>query len=177
MKSTRGKSAKGGGSNDAILIVGYGNPLRSDDSLGLIAADTLSALPELASDSAIEIRKSHQLMPELAEKIARSSLVIFMDASVASEENPPGSLRSSLIEFDPQSSITLGHHCTPAELISFSVALFGGNPKAILVSLAAASFDYGEKLSDSVRNALPSLIEFITEQVRSFRKIPDRICQ
>lgn len=154
---------------DTILVVGYGNPLRSDDSLGLLAVDALTALPELASDSSIEIRKCHQLMPELAEKIARASLVIFIDACMASDENPPGSLHSSEIEFDLRSSITLGHHCTPAELVSFSAALFGGAPKALLVSLAAASFHYGESLSDPVQKGLPSLIDFVTMRIRKFR--------
>lgn len=159
-------------SNETILIVGYGNPLRSDDSLGLVAADILSTVAELASDDLIEIRKCHQLMPELAERIARSALVIFIDACMASEGNPPGTLHTSAIGCNTQSSITLGHHSTPAELVSFSAALFGECPKAMLASLAAESFDFGETLSNPVRQGLPSLIDFVTMQVREFQNTP-----
>lgn len=155
---------------EKVLIVGYGNPLRSDDALGLIAADRLSAIPAIESDSSIEIIKCHQLMPELAEKIANSSLVIFIDAAAASEGKIPGSLHIAEIQFDPHSSVTLGHHCTPAELISFSVALLGGSPKAMVVSLTAASFDFGETLTDAVQKGMPTLIKFITTQIGAFRQ-------
>ena len=161
---------KGDHGKAKVLIVGYGNPLRSDDAIGLVAADNLSAIPSIACDSSIEIIKCHQLMPELSEKIANSDFVIFIDAAAASQGDYPGSLNSFEIEFDPKSSVTLGHHCTPSELVSFSVALLGGRPKALAVSLTAASFDYGETLTEAVQGGISPLIEFITTQIREFRR-------
>jgi len=154
----------------SILIIGYGNPLRSDDGLGLVVAERLSTIPEIAGDDSIEITKSHQLMPELAETIARSALVLFIDAAVAAEGHTPGSMQSSVLESNSRSSVTLGHHCTPSELISFSAALFGGHPRALVVSLTAESFDYGDQLTPVVQEAIPSLIEFIRTQILTFRR-------
>lgn len=62
-----------------VLIVGYGNPLRRDDGVGWYAAQRLSH--ELSGEQA-EVIACHQLMPELAERISQTDLVIFIDAAV-----------------------------------------------------------------------------------------------
>ncbi len=61
-----------------VLIIAYGNPLRSDDGFGWHAA-------ELLRPKALELRADllcvYQLTPELAAAISESDLLIFIDAA------------------------------------------------------------------------------------------------
>ena len=67
-----------------VLIVAYGNPMRSDDGLAWHAADKLEGK---YSPSEVEILRVHQLAPELAENVSRSEAVIFVDAAMADGAN------------------------------------------------------------------------------------------
>jgi hydrogenase maturation protease len=62
-----------------LLIIGYGNPLRGDDGLGVEVA---CCLKEIIRDESVEVLSQHQLMPELADPVSRASLVVFVDARV-----------------------------------------------------------------------------------------------
>ena len=56
-----------------VLIVAYGNPLRSDDGVGWVVAEELRrslALPE------VEVLRLQQLLPEVAESLSRAETVI-----------------------------------------------------------------------------------------------------
>ena len=72
-----------------LLIVAYGNPLRSDDGVAWRAA---AALPETFLPEEAEIVTVHQLGPELAESASRSECVIFVDA--ASGPGHPGEIQA-----------------------------------------------------------------------------------
>ena len=60
-----------------VLIVAYGNPMRSDDGIAWRAAD---ALAPKVSESDVEILRLHQLTPELADAVRNFGTVIFVDA-------------------------------------------------------------------------------------------------
>jgi len=61
----------------SILIIGCGNPLRGDDGLGWVVADCLAAV---LTDPAVEIVRTHQLTPEMAESFTSAKLVVIVDA-------------------------------------------------------------------------------------------------
>ena len=61
-----------------VLIVAYGNPLRSDDGVGWVVAEELRR--RLASPE-VEVLRLQQLLPEVAESLSRADAVIFVDAS------------------------------------------------------------------------------------------------
>jgi hydrogenase maturation protease len=67
----------------SILVIGYGNSLRSDDEAGCRVADLVASweLPYVRSLTV------HQLTPELAEPIAQSELTIFVDACVSNNRS------------------------------------------------------------------------------------------
>lgn len=69
-----------------VLLIGYGNDLRSDDAAGLRVSDAIAqgAAPfgsiaswRLANVSTFCV---HQLTPELAEILAKADIAIFVDA-------------------------------------------------------------------------------------------------
>jgi len=70
------------------LIIGYGNLLRGDDAVGCRVAYKLDQL--FQDDPDVEVIASQQLTPEMAEDVARSNFVLFLDAATGEK---PGTLR------------------------------------------------------------------------------------
>lgn len=74
-----------------VLVIGYGNPLRSDDALGWRVGEALRERLEhqfskieaqTRTDPAnVEVITCQQLNPELADPISRADLVLFVDAA------------------------------------------------------------------------------------------------
>ena len=62
-----------------VLVLGYGNILRTDDGIGWRVAECLADDPRLAGVSVIGC---HQLTPELALDLSQASLAILVDAAV-----------------------------------------------------------------------------------------------
>src|SRR5271169_6238011 len=101
------------------LILGFGNPLRSDDAAGYNAAVALE--PEFSATNTAVIAV-HQLTPELAEPVSRASRVLFLDAS---RTGVPGEIRLEGIPHDPYFQLdALTHHITPTFLLELGAHYF-----------------------------------------------------
>jgi hydrogenase maturation protease len=142
-----------------ILILGYGNPLRSDDGLGWRAAEELSRTLVFPQ---VEIITRQQLTPELAEPLSRAEVAFFLDVA---RDSPPGELNCKPVTPDSNSNYT-SHHCPPALLLTLSQQLYGAAPRAFLISLGGECFDHGETLSTTVQAGLPRLVELAEKMVR-----------
>jgi|SRR5208337_1962631 len=136
----------------SVLIVGYGNRLRSDDGLGVRAAEELSRTPVAGT----EILIRHQLTPELAETISQVEKVFFIDAS---REGQPGKIRCTPVR-PLHPDVLFAHQLTPETLLSLCCELYGVRPEAFEISLCGECFELGDKLSPKVAAALPDLVEF-----------------
>ena len=145
-----------------VLVIGYGNPLRSDDSLGWQAAQHLEAL--LQSHTQVEICAYQQLTPELAGKLYAVELAIFIDASI---DQPPGVLTCAAVQPDESLPAQFSHDFTPAKLLAFTELLYASTPQAFLVSIGAETFALGETLSPAVKAALPDLLTRVENLVIS----------
>lgn len=133
-----------------VLIVAYGNPLRSDDGVAWRAADALEGkLP----DSEVEILEMHQLAPELAENLSRVEAVIFVDAS---EKGEPGEIHCE--ELSPTSEAPFAHQLSPGAVLLLARQVYGAGPRAFSLTLTGECFDHGEALSPAVVAALPGLV-------------------
>ena len=79
------------------LVIGYGNELRGDDAAGprVAAAVEQWQIPD------VRVLIRHQLTPELADPIASSGLVIFVDAALDAE----GGVRVERMGGNPKSEI------------------------------------------------------------------------
>jgi hydrogenase maturation protease len=146
-----------------VLVVGYGNPLRSDDGIGWHAAGLLATDPRLAG---AQVLTHHQLAPELAEDISRASLVVLVDASA---DGDPGSVSVRQIEPRPATS-TWSHYLDPETLAGLAEALYRAVPPIVLVSVAAGSFAEGDGLSSPLRQVLPEVVEVVTGVVGGQRR-------
>ena len=144
-----------------VLIVGYGNPLRSDDGIGWHAARLLATDPRLAG---ARVLARHQLTPELAADVSRASLVVLVDAAA---EGDPGSVAVRRIGSPPPTPITWSHHLTPETLAGLADALYGAVPPIVLVSVAAESFAESDRLSGDLERALPEIVDAVADVVTS----------
>jgi hydrogenase maturation protease len=134
-----------------LLIIGYGNPLRSDDGAGCRAAKLLR---ERLSSPEVEILAVEQLTPELMEPIGRAREVIFIDAAAGGQ---PGEIRQRPLVL-PRAGATFTHHATPAALLAGAATLYGGNASGVLYSIAGESFELGERLTPAVERAVAELV-------------------
>ena len=147
--------------NDAgVLIVGYGNPLRSDDGFGWHAARLLAADPRLAGARVLTL---HQLTPELATDIAGASLVVLVDASVV--DGAPGSVAVRSIQPRQDSPLPWSHHLDPAALAGLAHALYDHVPPIVLISVAGAAFAHGDRLSPALQRVLPEVVDKVARVV------------
>jgi hydrogenase maturation protease len=144
------------------LVIGYGNPLRGDDAVGYLAAEALLC----DASASLRCKALHQLTPELAADLAETDLAIFIDAAC---DNERGEVACRQVL--PQSAAPGGftHQLTPEVLLGLTRQLYGTCPEAVLFSVGADSFGYGDALSEPVRAALPGLLE----RVRAAIIIPD----
>jgi hydrogenase maturation protease len=136
-----------------ILVIGYGNTLRSDDGAGpRVALDLASR--DCPGISAIAV---HQLTPELADPLAAADLAIFVDARRAD-----GKQTVELMLIEPAKGMrSAGHASDPQALIALARAVFGRAPECWLVTVPAAEFSLGEGLSAIAACGVAEAIERI----------------
>jgi hydrogenase maturation protease len=137
------------------LIIGYGNPLRGDDGVGWEIASRLAAI---IPNGAAQIITVHQLVPELAEPVSEAELVVFIDAS---QSGDPGTWRCDEVKRRVLPGDLLGHHFDACDLLACSRALFGASPRAFVVSLAAESFEFQDKLTPTVEALLSDVVNYL----------------
>jgi hydrogenase maturation protease len=140
-----------------ILIIGYGNPLRSDDGVGQRLADLV------ARQQWHKVRSLcvFQLTPELAEEIAQVKAVIFIDA-IASE-----SRQQVIVErLEPLTTGTeLGHLGNPRSLLALTQAIYGCLPSAWGVFIPGINFAIGDQLSPATEKFLLDALQEIDKLV------------
>jgi hydrogenase maturation protease len=141
-----------------VLIVGYGNCMKSDDGLGWQVAVQLfrsNTCPD------VEVLPCHQLTPELAEPVSRAETVIFIDCS---RVGTPGEVQCQEIRCQSEPG-AFTHDLSPLGLLDLASQLFGCCPRAFIVSLCGQSFQVGETMSPAVRNRLPELRKHVLDLV------------
>jgi hydrogenase maturation protease len=140
----------------AVLVIGYGNPVRGDDGAGPRVAGQLAGC-------GAKVMTAHQLLPELAEDIAQSDEVIFVDAHAGI---PPGEILWERLDATAPAARRL-HHMEPVEVLALADALYDARPRALLVGIGAASFDCTDTLSPEVERAAGLAAARIREHLRS----------
>lgn len=135
------------------LIIGYGNALRTDDGVGPYVAGVLAA-------RGYDAIATTQLLPELAERIARAALVIFIDCRADLE---PGEIAVAPVGRESGQFSNLHFPSTPEPLLHLVKLLYDAEPEALLVGIGPASLEIGDRLSPVVEDAARRAIEEITK--------------
>jgi hydrogenase maturation protease len=140
-----------------LLVIGYGNSLRSDDGAGRHLAQ---ALEELRLPG-VRVLSCDLLTPELADPIAKALKVVFVDASV----EPGGSVQTR--ELAPaESSQILAHTADPRTLLALARDVFGHAPPAWGVTLPVENLEIGEKLSAKAAAGIAAALRQVQKLLR-----------
>ena len=144
-----------------VLVIGYGNTLRSDDGVGIYAVREMQKSP---TRSNIEFMEVHQLQLELAEPISQMNLVIFIDAAM---HGISGETHYEEVFAAPKSA-GMSHSTDPETLLLAAKALYGRAPKAILATVAGECFGFGSQLSPEVEIAMRGLAARVSQLIEEF---------
>lgn len=153
-----------------ILVLAYGNPMRSDDGVAWRAA---AVLENKFPGTDVEITCTRQLTPELAENVSRCEAVIFVDAATAVGASP-GDIHSAEIHSpQPQElpQARFSHQLSPEAVVALAGQLFAARPQAFSVTVTGACFDHGESLSPAAAAALPSLVARVEQLIQDFLRV------
>jgi hydrogenase maturation protease len=166
-----GTTAPRPGGPARVLVIGYGNALRTDDGVGWHAARLLAADPRL---DGVVVLARHQLAPELALEMSAATLVILVDASTAT---PPGTVTGRRLAEpggvdgepgpggSPAGPGASSHHVDPELLLALARELYGTAPEVVVVSVGVAEMGPGESLTPPVAAALPAVADTVARLV------------
>lgn len=136
------------------VLLACGNSLREDDGVGLRIAEIAQ---KAIAGTQLRVIATHQWTPELAVELVDAELVIFVDANAADE---PGVVRMVSIEAHEEPMET--HGVDPATVLGLAVTLSGHAPEhAVLLTIGADWFGYGEQMSRAVCDAVPKAVRLV----------------
>jgi len=142
-----------------VLVIGYGNVLRTDDGVGWHVAERLSADPRLAGATVLAC---HQLTPELALDIIQATFVVLVDAD---HDQPAGTF--SIAPVEPTGGGASGsHQLDPATLLGLAAELYGPPASVVAVRVGVHSLAAGDGVSPVVEAALPGLVDAVAQLVQ-----------
>lgn len=144
--------------SQAILVIGYGNDLRSDDAVGQRVAQTIAAR-NLANVRSLCV---HQLTPELAAFLANAELAIFVDACFT---NVCEDVQVQAIE-PTYSTAIAGHTSDPRSLLALTQALYEHAPIAWWVRIPGVNFELGDRLSPTAERGIQVALEQINHLIK-----------
>ncbi|MBD2439986.1 hydrogenase maturation protease [Nostoc sp. FACHB-110] len=126
--------------NAKVMVIGYGNDLRSDDGIGQIIASEIASW-HLSTVKSLAV---HQLTPELADALANAELAIFVDAYV-----PLESFDVQVQSLSPSGENAIaGHTSDPQALLALTKTLYGHCPPALWVTVPGVNFEFGDRISE-----------------------------
>jgi len=154
------------------LIVGYGNPYRTDDGVGYHVLREIArrlgrsplgpdddGLDELGG--AVDLVCLRQLLPELAEKLGSYDLVILVDAHTGVYDE---ALRCVVLEPNYAPS-AFTHHMKPEALLGLATAFSETVPRSRLFSVRGYDFDFGEELSEQTKRLADQATQRIMDMI------------
>ena len=137
-----------------LLVIGYGNELRSDDGVGPKIAAAIAA----KNVPGIRAIACHQLTPELADPVSKAAGVVFVDAAIGV------GAEVSLRQIAPaEMSQAMTHVTDPKSLLGLARDVFGRFPPAWWLRVPVENMGFGEQLSPLAERGFALAIEKIIE--------------
>jgi hydrogenase maturation protease len=142
------------------FIVGIGNALRGDDGAGPAVVARLEHGDVPTGTSCLA---THQLTPELAERLTGVSVAVFVDAAV---DVAPGEVKTTRLDTaGGRLAVPAGHFVDPQGLLAIAKTVYGAEPEAWIVAIGGESFGYEERLSDAAVRGIDLAVKEVTRLV------------
>jgi hydrogenase maturation protease len=143
------------------LILACGNTLRDDDGIGPWLANW--AEERFHDDPAVRVISRQQWTPDLAEDLAHSKSVLFIDCSI---ETNPGSVRVIEVHPSAPAQCLATHYLGASELLALARDLYSAIPtQASLLTIGAGSTELGETFSKPVLETIPQACNLLEQTV------------
>lgn len=143
-----------------LLVVGFGNTLRSDDGVGPYVA---AALEEMDLPGVLTL-ECQQITPELAYPVSHAPAVVFVDAALDAQ----GRIELSAVEPE-HSSLVLHHAPSVGTLLALARDAFGWAPPAWIVKVPVCELGFGETLSPLAASGAKTAVELIVALARNLK--------
>jgi len=154
------------------LVIGFGNVYRRDDGVGFAVLNALRermGRPPLGTDECgyddlgheLDTLFVHQLVPELAETVAKYDRVIFVDAHVGAIPDP---IREEEVVARYESA-TVSHQLHPCSVLALAWDLYGGRLRGVLLSVRGYDFDFGDELSPQTAALVSECVDRILASI------------
>lgn len=141
--------------NKTIMVIGYGNDLRSDDGIGQRIAEEIASW-QLSNVKSVAV---HQLTPDLAADLAKIDLAIFIDACL-----PVDGWEVQVQSLLPASEIDTDCHTgDPRSLLALTQAVYNHCPRAWWVTIPGYNFELGDRLSPIAETGKAAALSKITQ--------------
>lgn len=147
-----------------ILVIGIGNPYRSDDAAGLVTARRLRSL--VPSD--VKILEENGEAATLVEAWKDSDIVVLLDAVYSGAKSGSIHRLDAKAQQIPRSLFQYSTHgLGVGDAIELARTLKGLPRRLIVYGIEGKSFDAGTQLSLEVEKAIGKLTGLVLEEIRS----------
>jgi hydrogenase maturation protease len=146
------------GSPARVVVLGFGNPLRGDDGVGWVVAETAAQ----RWPGRLLVRTGQQLVPEWAADLSGADVVYFVDASVDVDQAV-----MEVLSVDEVSTPMDSHDLSPARLMLLARAAFGQAPRGVVLHVPAVNFEFGDTLSPTAASGVRHAERLLNAAVES----------
>lgn len=143
-----------------ILVIGYGNELRSDDGVGPMVAQIVAGW-NLKGVHAIVCPL---LTPELADAISKACTAVFVDAAV------DGTAEVQFSRLEPHESCQImAHAADPRTMLALARDVFGHAPEAWWLKIPAHSLEFSHQFSPDAQRGVADALEKLRTLCKSLQ--------
>ncbi len=136
-----------------VAVIGYGNMLRGDDGIGIVA---VRQIKDFVKGLNVDTYEYHQLTIDVLPVLSVYEKIIFIDCST---DISHGEVLCHQIESDNTFTLTMTHHLTPQQILQLLEVLYNKNPSGYICKVGGRAFDFGCGISKEVKDSTPRLIE------------------
>ena len=147
----------------STLVLGMGNPILSDDGVGLLVAERLQRLP---LPDGVEVRQSEVAGLRLLELVRGFTRVIIIDALTSGRE-PGDVVRYDATEFKGGQRYGSAHSIGLGTVLELGRTLKYPMPEEVVVyAIEAADVEtFGEELSPPVAQAAERVVQLVLDEL------------
>jgi len=147
------------------LVVGIGNRIRQDDSIGHYCVELLLKKLGPEKKELVDCLSVHQLDVVFCDLFAQYPLIIFLDAD-ARDGKEPFLLEEVFPE--PVSSPFTSHIGSIPDILSLTQRLYGVRPQAYITAVRGENFEIGEEISRTAAHNACKAVERVCRLISEF---------
>ncbi len=148
-----------------ILLIGYGNPGRQDDALGVMLADELQRWKEEQKLDCLYTDSNYQLNLEDAATLSAFDMAVFADASHEKCRH----FKIMPLKPSAKTEFTM-HAVSPAYVLHICQEVYGRMPEAYLLHIKGYAWEFMGSLTEKAAVNLKLATEFMKQFILDYRR-------